>query len=53
MLQYNGCKWLGGTLRVEPAKPNYKLRLAIHATEDLSCEGVSSPEGFRDRSADI
>lgn len=26
-LQYNGCKWLGGVLRVEKAKPHYLNRL--------------------------
>lgn len=27
MLQYNGCKWLGGVLRVEKAKAHYLTRL--------------------------
>ena len=26
-VQYNGCKWLGGVLRVEKAKVNYLTRL--------------------------
>lgn len=26
-LQYNGCKWLGGVLRMEKAKPHYLNRL--------------------------
>ena len=37
-MQYNGCKWLGGTLRVELAKPDFKQRLAEDAAKDLSCE---------------
>ena len=27
-LQYNGCKWLGGVLRVEPAQPDFRARWA-------------------------
>ncbi len=26
-MQYNGCKWLGGVLRVEKAKEDYLARL--------------------------
>ncbi len=37
-MQYNGCKWLGGVLRVEPAKLHYTLRLAKEAAEDKARE---------------
>ena len=33
LVQYNGCKWLGGVLRVEPAKPDYRQRLAKEAAQ--------------------
>ena len=38
-MQYNGCKWKGGKLRVEIAKPNYLLKLRVEldaeATDEL------------------
>ena len=37
-LQYNGCKWLGGILRVEPAKPDYRQRLAKEVDQDAAQE---------------
>lgn len=37
-VQYNGCKWLGGLLRVEPAKPDYNQRLAREAAQDQAQE---------------
>lgn len=40
--QYNGCKWLGGVLRVEPAKPDYKVRLAREAAEGMEHEDDAS-----------
>ena len=37
-MQYNGCKWLGGLLRVEPAKPDYNQRLAKEAAQNQAQE---------------
>ncbi|BDA43982.1 probable nucleolar protein 8 at N-terminal half [Coccomyxa sp. Obi] len=33
---YNGCKWMGGVLRVEPASMHYKARLAKEESDELS-----------------
>ena len=48
VLQYNGCKWRGGTLRVEQAKPAYHLRLvrewaaeAQRQQEESACAAVA------------
>ena len=35
-LQYNGCKWMGGVLRVEPASMHYRARLAKEEVDELS-----------------
>lgn len=43
LVQYNGCKWLGGLLRVEPAKPDYKQRLAKEAAQDHVQEADLDP----------
>ena len=43
-MQYNGCKWLGGVLRVEPAKLHYTLRLAKEAAEDKAREQSAEAE---------
>lgn len=44
-LQYNGCKWLGGVLRVEKAKEPYLARLHREwvAKSDLEEEEVQEP----------
>lgn len=44
VMQYNGCKWLGGVLRVEPAKLHYTLRLAKEAAEDKAREHSAEAE---------
>ena len=43
-MQYNGCKWLGGVLRVEPAKLHYTLRLAKEAAEDKTRQQSAEAE---------
>ncbi len=51
-MQYNGCKWLGGVLRVEPAKPDYRQRLAREAAQaqaqeaDAKMSEASQPLGM-------
>ncbi len=37
-LQYNGCKWMGGVLRVEPAKPHYRDRHHAEEAAELASQ---------------
>ena len=52
VLQYNGCKWLGGVLRVEKAKENYLARLHREWTTkpDVEDEEVAELDVAQDQS---
>jgi hypothetical protein len=52
LAQYNGCKWMGGVLRVEPASMHYTVKLAAEEAADLLEEqewklSVEQPEAER------
>lgn len=61
MPQYNGCKWLGGVLRVEVAKPDFRARFEAeeltereqrqHAEADAAQLATVLPPGPGDRAA--
>jgi hypothetical protein len=44
VLQYNGCKWLGGVLRVEKAKENHLARLQREWTAKSDVEDDTMAE---------
>ncbi len=52
VLQYNGCKWLGGVLRVEKAKESYlaRLRREWTAKPDVEDEEMAESDVAQDQS---
>ena len=51
-MQYNGCKWLGGVLRVEKAKESYLTRLHREwtAKPDVEDEEMADLDVAQDQS---
>ena len=51
-MQYNGCKWLGGVLRVEKAKESYLTRLHKEwtAKPDVEDEEMADLDVAQDQS---
>lgn len=52
LLQYNGCKWLGGVLRVEVARPDFRARFEAEEQAERALAGAeqlpsATPPGAR------
>lgn len=45
-MQYNGCLWRGGKLRLEKAKEHYLVRLRREWTEDAELENKLSSQNI-------
>ena len=41
-IQYNGSKWRGGVLKVQPAKQRYQEKLALERTEEAEQQAAST-----------